>query len=123
VQGGLRRADAGCWPGRCELRQGAGRAEASGCKVLAGLKPVVGHRRRVEESAGRVRAGPRQGAFSAGRAEASVRRSELVGRRLRRRGGDCADCAGGAATAPGARRAEAGCGADRSAQEAGCRAS
>ena len=60
MQGWLRRADAVCGPGRCEHRQGAGRAEASGCRVLAGLKPVVGHRRRVEESAGRVRAGPRR---------------------------------------------------------------
>ena len=30
MRGGLRRADAGCGPGRGEQRQGAGRAEASG---------------------------------------------------------------------------------------------
>ena len=34
MRGGLRRADAGCGPGRCEQRQGAGRAEAS--RVEAG---------------------------------------------------------------------------------------
>ena len=34
MRGGLRRADAGCGPGRGEQRQGAGRAEAS--RVEAG---------------------------------------------------------------------------------------
>jgi hypothetical protein len=74
MRGGLRRADAGCGPGRGEQRQGAGRAEAS--RVEAGSLCGAGLR-RADAGCGPGRGEQRQGA---GRVEASGSW----------RGGDCA---------------------------------
>jgi hypothetical protein len=83
MRGGLRRAEAGCGPGRGEQYGTASHGTA------------------------------RHGTVSHGTARHGTER-ELAGRRLRRRGGDCpaVHAIGGTATALGARRAEAGCGAD-----------
>jgi hypothetical protein len=114
VQGGLRRAEAGCGPGRCEQRQGAGRQVGCG----PGRGRVWGRPRRAKVGCGPgrgrvrpVRAGPRRagadgaallrrgGDCAGGAATASALATAPAGwrlRRLRRRGGDCA---GGAAFA------------------------
>ena len=69
MRGGPMRAEAGCGAGRCERRQGAGRADASGGRVRGG--PMLAEagcgagrceRRqdagRAYASGGRVRGGP-----------------------------------------------------------------